>query len=158
MKKLIIIFLSIWCPLCLSCSDGFVKLEIAHQSADVIFTGIAIEAKLIPHENSLYQKAGPVEVTFLVKEIFKGKTKYNHIKIYTGMGGPDCGFEVSLLQQYVVAADRNGKDFYWTGISNGTQPWNSSIDKFLRSKYQPKTCEIKSFRRAICKQPQQITP
>lgn len=150
-QNTLLAFMLLWCPNCFPCSSGFVKLEKTHERADIIFYGIPIEAKLLSDKSPLFSRVGAVEVTFLVKEIFKGESKYNHIRIYTGMGGADCGVDITLLNQYVIAADLTEGKFYTTGISDGTQLWNSSIDEFLREKYMPVICPFKGFQKAKCK-------
>lgn len=78
-----------------------------------MFSGKVISRKEIDTKNPNNQHLvfHSVEYKILITEMFKGKTKQDTLTIYTGNGGPDCGFGFEINKNYIIYA-YEGKDDY----------------------------------------------
>ncbi len=53
-------------------------------------------------EYSLFYESHIVKYDLLITEVYKGKIKQDTIKIFTGNGGGDCGFQFKVGMKYII--------------------------------------------------------
>ena len=80
--------------------------------------------------------------TVRVNSLYKGDLKSDTLKIYTGVGGGDCGFKFKLDEKYVVygraweEADpyikSTNENYIWTDICTRTMIYNKMEEKRLQ--------------------------
>ena len=70
----------------------------AAQEADLIVSGKVIS------ENPMIDSPGHASVKYviLVSDVIKGKIKTDTIKITTGIGGGDCGYNFKVGKNYII--------------------------------------------------------
>ena len=114
MKTIIIVLLytfysvSVYCCSCI----GESKLKSAIKSSDYIFIGSVIDINhkavvdtfIVDELDSLYflDTMYVNEITFRIVTLYKGKKRSEEIKIITGLGSGDCGFEFDNGKEYIV--------------------------------------------------------
>ncbi|MCI0350190.1 MAG: hypothetical protein L0Z53_12270 [Acidobacteriales bacterium] len=59
-------------------------------------------------------------VDFDVVRMFRGQ-RTDHVKVITGLGGGDCGYDFQTGQSYLVFASAEPKGLWFTSICNGTK-------------------------------------
>ncbi|MCC5944440.1 MAG: hypothetical protein JJT94_05850 [Bernardetiaceae bacterium] len=89
--------------------------EVKH--ADAIVVGIVLNkqfitlndstiCKIFPHDTtmrkSLMRNMTIARYDFLVQEIYKGKITTDTLKVYTGIGGGDCGVRFQIGKKYII--------------------------------------------------------
>src|SRR6266481_2416413 len=105
------------------------RAEWATQGKDAIFEGKVdgIELKwkfleapagdLVPAD--VEQEPPEVEVSFEVLRSYQGR-KDRHVKVRTGLGGGDCGFDFETSKKYLVFAYQDDSSELSTGICSST--------------------------------------
>jgi hypothetical protein len=58
-------------------------------------------------------------VSFAVTRVFRGNEQ-NHVSVFTGLGGGDCGYDFQTGQTYLVYASRGQAGSWFTSICSGT--------------------------------------
>lgn len=142
-----------------------IKEEIKRSNA--VFVGIVLrkeyitltdyQLKKISHQDSTINRSPIYEMTIacydlLVEDIYKGKISRDTIKIFTGVGGGDCGFRFEIGEKYVVYGMKEtyfgqvyndfdypkGKNIFWTHICLRTKNYDQNeieeIEKVVRKK------------------------
>lgn len=74
-------------------------IEEELERSDAVFSGKAIE---VDEKPSLFS-ASTRSIVFQVAQVWKGPAQ-SQIKVKTGQGGGDCGFEFNVGQEYLVYA------------------------------------------------------
>ena len=103
-----------------------VAVEKALQKSDVVFLGRVMSGR-VAEDNLLGAR---LEYTFTVTESWKGIDSTS-VRVRTGMGGGDCGYDFKLGRYYLVYANRGavGSGPYegqlFTGICTRTAPVGS---------------------------------
>jgi hypothetical protein len=117
-NKVFIIILVFSCAKCLACSCiGYNSTKKEFYQTDVIFSGKAISKKLITVNYSnisnlpVNYKKNMYEVTFISLKVYKGVNVTDTIRLITGFGHGDCGFEFELNKIYIVYSVLKNKYF-----------------------------------------------
>lgn len=151
MNKLLVILFICFSNITFPCScvgKSRIKKEI--QKADVLFSGkilaknvFAIKNEYVPEEFYI-RKA---EYIILVTKKYKGKIVNDTLKIITGLGNGDCGFEFLIGHTYIIYASYSDKyyesgervaRFLNTDVCTRTKPYNEienrKIEKYIKRK------------------------
>lgn len=108
-----------------ACSCVASSLEEQLQRADAVFSGEVVN---VEEDYSTSPSGGPPllgPVTFKVEESWKGVSKEPVVVHGYGEGGGDCSIQFREGKQYLVYAQRSGRDGdgpLQTGICSGTKP------------------------------------
>jgi hypothetical protein len=113
--RLLIIFFLCFSNLAFSCSCiGKSKRNAELKKSDVVFFGKILSKKIftikdeyVPEE--FYLKKA--EYTILAIKNYKGKIERDTLKIITGIGHGDCGFDFSIGKSYIIYAMCSEKYF-----------------------------------------------
>ncbi len=141
MKYILVAFLflanikSAICCTCVSLSKSTVKSEF--KKSDVIFVGKVLSKENIEIKDVQFPniKTEYIEYSFEIVTLFKGTSKRDTIKIVTGTGNDDCGFQFVVGNEYIVYSylyrnnlmeSLNISPFFFTEICTRTK---SSDDK-----------------------------
>ena len=109
MKGLTTIILMLICLKAFSCECGYSHFDSDAANSAYIFSGLIISKE--NNTNKIQDKPfyPPVKYRVVIRDIWKGELK-DTIDLYSGLGGPDCGFEFDVNKSYIVWAtiDRYG--------------------------------------------------
>jgi hypothetical protein len=100
-----IIFLLI-CLKAFPCECRYTNFESDAVNSGYIFSGLIISKE--NRINNLQDKPfyPPVKYRVVIRDKWKGELK-DTIDLYSGFGGPDCGFEFDVNKSYIVWATRD---------------------------------------------------
>jgi hypothetical protein len=106
MKKVLIILFFCFPSIALPCSCiGKSKLKIEIERSNIIFSGkilskriFSIKIEYVPEEFSPKK----VEYTVLVTKKYKGKILSDSLRIVTGIGNGDCGYNFLIDHTYII--------------------------------------------------------
>ena len=101
-----------------ACSCREFTKEEAYQDADVVFLGTVEQFEANKHP-SVWNFTGRT-AQFRVEKVWKGTVK-PLLKVRTGFGGGDCGYDFEVGKPYLVFA-QGSKPPYYTGMCSGTAP------------------------------------
>jgi hypothetical protein len=109
-------FSSVYCCTCI----GEATFKQEFKRSDVVIMGKIIDRKIIQIKDTLMPqiKIQNAEYTIQATRIYKGKIKDTLIKIITGLGGGDCGFEFMIGNDYVVYCSYQNKYYEQGNIVN----------------------------------------
>lgn len=146
-----------------------VKEELKHSDAVVVGTILNKQLivltdirmlKMFPNDSTL-QNSSMSKITIacfdlLVHDIYKGRIKSDTLKIYTGIGGGDCGVMFEIGDKYIIYGQKKpyfrqanydtlfpkSKNSFWTYICLRTTAYRqdeiTEIEKITKKK-RPKT-------------------
>jgi hypothetical protein len=112
----LLLFKSSYCCTCI----GECTFEKEYKRSSVILTGKIFLKKTIIAKDSLMPliKIQRAEYTIRVTKLYKGKIETNLLKIITGMGGGDCGFEFRKGSEYIIYCSYENKYYEQGEIVN----------------------------------------
>ena len=108
-----------------SCT-GKSTIRQAVKKADVVISAKVLKSSVLYLEDSLF--GGLVkyeaEYTVLIREVYKGQSLRDTVKILTGLGSGDrCGYKFEVGEEYIIYAYYQGR----------YSPKDKVINKFLRT-------------------------
>lgn len=116
MNKIIVLAFACFFPLniwaCSCIGEKTVKEEVS--KSDVIFSGKIISKNIFTVNDDnlpsglVLKKA---EYIILVTKIYKGQTTSDTLKLITGVGSGDCGYEFAIGSEYIIYSVRSNKYF-----------------------------------------------
>lgn len=121
--KIIVILLLACSGKAFACSciePGSVEEEM--KRVDVVFAGTVISKKIVGD----FQ----VEYWFKVEAVYKGVTTVKNVKVTTGIGGGDCGYNFTKGERYIVYGWVEGKAID-TNICTRTKNYDIDEEKEL---------------------------
>lgn len=124
MKKYLLIAILFSTTFSFACSCiGKSKIKTSLKSADAVFVGTVISSKKV----KIKMDSSNVEIDSLhflsimeyqisITQRIKGKVLNDTIKIYSGFGEGDCGFQFNIGQKYIVYS--HYEEYSWWGKVN----------------------------------------
>ena len=141
-KQAFALFFILFCNYSFGCSCiGKFKIRNEIAKHELIFSGKVLSKNEFPVEDSLSGiKLWNVEYEFEVKYIYKGEIVTDKVKVITGLGNGDCGFNFVLGKTYIVYSDFDDElisgekrlRFVTTDICTRTQEYSAKEDKKIR--------------------------
>jgi hypothetical protein len=107
---------------CCTCiGEATVKQEL--RRSNFVFQGKVISKKIVDIMDTLMPaiKIQKAEYTIQVLVVYKAKIEQDTIKIITGLGGGDCGFEFNIGSEYII----------YSSFENKYYPQGNTVNKFL---------------------------
>jgi hypothetical protein len=134
---------------CCTCI-GEATFKKEYKRSNVVVTGKILEKRIITINDSLMPliKIQKAEYTVQITKVYKGNIKDSVIKIITGLGGGDCGFEFNKGNEYIIYCSYENKyyeqgetvnKFLYTDICRRTRLTNDEEEIKLLSRKCKKT-------------------
>ncbi|MBK8721993.1 MAG: hypothetical protein IPL95_06850 [Saprospiraceae bacterium] len=110
-------------------------IQKEYKRSNVVVTGKVLEKRIITINDSIMPliKIQQAEYTIQITKVYKGIIKESLIKIITGLGGGDCGFEFKIGNEYIIYCSYESKyyeqgetinNFLYTDICRRTRLTN----------------------------------
>jgi hypothetical protein len=148
-RTLLLISILLFCNYSYCCTCiGETTFKEEYKRSKVVITGKILDKKVITIKDSLMPliKIQKAEYTIQITKLFKGKVKDSVLKIITGIGGGDCGFEFITGSEYIIYCTyenkyyEQGKEvppFLYTDICRRTRLITDKEElKLLNKKYR----------------------
>jgi hypothetical protein len=146
---------------------GQQTVEEAVKSSDAILVGTILSKQLTLLTDSTFLKMFPTDTVMrdsrmnkvtiacyelLVQVLYKEKVSTDTVKIFTGRGGGDCGFEFEVGSRYIIYGEKKtyfgrvfnnfkfpeSNNIFWTNICTRTIEFSrdeiNEIEKFTKKK------------------------
>jgi len=152
MKQILLLIVTqLFCSTVYCCNCiGEATFKQEFKRSDVVIMGKIIDRKIIQIKDTLMPliKIQKAEYTIQATRLYKGKIKDTLIKVITGLGGGDCGFEFMIGNEYVVYCSYENKyyeqgnivnKFLYTDICRRTRLTNDKEELKLLNKKCKKT-------------------